>query len=116
MRARHAVLGVGIASAFLSGILLAATSPTRALAELSAVDREAMERARSDVLEKMKPGEVSTWKDERTGHSGEARLLRTYEQNGMSCGEVEHVLRIRQVSRFVMPFCRTGEGAWRLAF
>lgn len=94
----------------------AATSPTRALAELSPTDREAMERARNEVLETMMPGATSIWKDDRTGHSGEARLLRRYERNGMSCGEVEHILKIRQVSRYVVPLCRASDGTWRLAF
>jgi hypothetical protein len=88
----------------------------RLLAELSNADREALERAQREVLETMMPGAVSAWKDEKTGHFGEARLLRNYERNGMACGEVEHMLRIRQVSRYVMPLCRLGDGTWRLAY
>jgi hypothetical protein len=64
----------------------------------------------------MKPGAVAAWKDEKTGHSGEARLLRNYDRNGMACGDVEHRVKIRQVSRYVMPLCRSSDGAWRLAY
>jgi hypothetical protein len=94
----------------------AATPFVRVLAELSTADREALERAQREVLETMRPGAVAVWKDEKTGHSGEARLLRNYEQNGMRCGEVEHVLNFRQVSRWVMPLCRVSDGTWRLAY
>jgi surface antigen len=86
------------------------------LSELSDSDREALERAQREVLETMKPGTIAVWKDETTGHSGEARLVRSYERNGMPCGEVEHVFRIPGVSRFTMPLCRASDGTWRVAF
>src|SRR5216683_1806864 len=68
----------------------------RSLAELSAADREAMTRARMEVLEKWQPGAVSAWSDKGTGHSGEVDLRRTYEMNGMPCGDVEYVLKMRE--------------------
>ena len=87
----------------------------RSLSELSAPDREAMKRARIAVLEKMQPGSVSAWNDSNTGHSGEVQLHRIYEKDGMTCGEVVYVLRVRQMKRFQTSFCRAGDGAWYLA-
>lgn len=75
-----------------------------------------MGRARNEVLEKMEQGAVSTWRDDRTGHFGEARLRRTYERNGLMCAEVEYVQRIPRATQFVVPFCRMGDGSWRAAF
>jgi surface antigen len=88
----------------------------RSLTELSAADREAMTRARSEVLDNMKPGAASSWKDEKTGHLGETHLLRVYEMNGMTCGEVEHILKIPEMKRYVTSFCRTSDGTWRAIF
>ena len=86
----------------------------RSLAELSAPDREAMKRARIAVLETMQPGSVSAWNDAATGHSGEVELHRMYEKNGMTCGDVEYVLKIPETKRFQTAFCRGGDGIWRL--
>jgi surface antigen len=124
MRAPRTVWRLALISALtataVSSTLQAATSLVspflRLLAELSNADRQALERAQREVLETMQPGAVSAWKDGRTGHYGEARLLRNYEWNGMACGEVEHMLKIRQVSRYVMPLCRLNDGTWRLAY
>jgi surface antigen len=85
----------------------------RSLARLSAADREAMTRARMEVLEKMQPGAVSVWSDKDTGHSGEVDLRRTYEKNGMPCGDVEYVLKMPETWRFRAAFCRGGDGTWR---
>jgi surface antigen len=85
----------------------------RSLAELSAADREAMTRARMEVLEKMQSGSVSAWSDKNTGHSGEVDLRRIYEKNGMTCGDVEYVLQIPEMRRFRTAFCRGGDGTWR---
>src|SRR5262245_28173714 len=110
MCTRETILRLAVMSVLITALapatLQAATPFARSLAELSPADREAMERARLEVLEKMTPGAVAVWKDDKTGHSGEAHLRRTYEQNGMPCGEVEHVLRIPRMSRFVVPLCR----------
>jgi surface antigen len=88
----------------------------RSMAELSASDREAMVHARREVLDELKPGAASSWKDEKTGHLGEAHLLRVYEKNGMTCGEVEHILKVPQARQYVTSFCRAGDGAWRAAY
>jgi surface antigen len=88
----------------------------RSLANLSDADRQAMERARNDVLAKMQAGAVAMWMDERTGHSGEARIARTYQQNGLMCAEVDHLLKLPRESRFVIPFCRDSTGTWRAVF
>jgi len=119
MRTPIRLLGLSATSALIAALVpanLQAGIFERSLAELSTPDREAMERARREVLEKMEPGAVSVWKGEKTGHSGEAHLLRTYERNGMSCAEVVHVLKFPEVSRYVIPFCRAGDGTWRTAF
>ena len=122
MRAPKTFLRQGVGSALIVALVSAMLqaqgmwSLGRSLTELSASDRGAMERARSAVLGKMQPGAASAWKDEKTGHVGEAHLLRAYEKNGMTCGEVEHILKIHEVKRYVISFCRASDGAWRAVF
>jgi surface antigen len=120
MRTLNPFVVLGVASALLSApvpaAVLAQNDFAEALAELSDADREAMVRARNEVLAKMKPGAVSVWKNDRTGHSGEARLARTFERNGLMCAEVDHFLKLSRESRYVIPFCRDASGTWRAAF
>jgi surface antigen len=120
MRTPKTFVMLGVASALLSApvsaAVLAQNDFAEALAELSDADREAMVRARNEVLAKMQPGAVSVWKNDRTGDSGEARLARTFERNGLMCAEVDHVLKLRQQRRYVIPFCRDASGTWRAAF
>jgi hypothetical protein len=66
-----------------------------------------------EVLEKMQPGSVSAWSDKNTGHSGEVDLRRIYEKSGMTCGDVEYVLKMPEMRRFRTAFCRGGDGIWK---
>ena len=120
MRTPKLFVMLGVASALLSAPVEAAVLPqnefAETLAQLSDADREAMTRARNEVLAKMQQGAVSIWKNDRTGHSGEARLARTYERNGLMCAEVDHFLKLSRESRYVIPFCRDASGTWRAAF
>jgi len=121
MRTPKTFVMLGVASALLSApVGAAAVLPqnefVETLAQLSDADREAMTRARNEVLAKMQQGAVSIWKNDRTGHSGEARLARTYERNGLMCAEVDHFLKLSRESRYVIPFCRDASGTWRAAF
>ena len=112
--------------ALVATVLLMAAAPpaiglaqnpfARSLANLSNADREAMDRSRSEVLAKMQQGAVSIWKDDKTGHSGETRIARTFEQNGRMCAEVDHFLKLPNESHYVIPFCRDATGAWRAVF
>ncbi len=86
----------------------------RSLSSLSDSDREAMRRARLEVLEKMQPGAVSVWSDNSTGHSGGVALRRIYEKDGMTCGDLDFVLKVPDMRRLQSAFCRGADGAWRL--
>jgi len=85
----------------------------RTLSNLSPADLEATTRARTEVLQKLQAGAVSAWSDSKTGHSGEVGLRRIYEKNGMTCGDVEYLLKIPDSQRYLAVFCRAGDGTWR---
>ena len=91
-------------------------SLSRSLSDLSASDREAMTRARTEVLEKAQTGAVSSWSDADTGHSGEVALRRMYAKSGQICGDVEYLLKTPEMKRYNATFCRMGDGAWRAVF
>ena len=121
MRTLRTFVLLGVASALLSApvraaALLVQNEFAQALATLSDADREAMVRARNEVLAKMELGAVSMWKDDKTGHSGEERIGRTYERNGLMCADVDHVLKLPRESHYAIPFCRDASGTWRAAF
>jgi surface antigen len=86
------------------------------MAEISNGDREAMKQARSEVLDKLQPNAMSAWKDDSTGHSGEVQLRRVYEKNGMTCADVDHMMKVPQARHYLAPFCRTADGTWMAAF
>ena len=122
MRAPKAFFRLSLSTAFIAmavAALLRAEgiwSFGRSLAEVSPTDRAAMVRARRELLEKMTPGAVSTWKDDTTGHLGEAHLIRVYEMHGMTCVDVEHILKLPETRRFRIPLCQADDGNWRAAF
>ena len=119
MRTRTKLMSLAIGSALIASASLPVLAQNvfgRSLAQMSPADRQAMEQARREVLERNEQGAVAMWRDEATGHTGVVRLTRIYERNGMSCADVEQVLRMPTESRFVIPFCRIADGTWRAAF
>ena len=121
MRTPKPFVMLGVALALLSApvwpaALLPHNEFAETLAQLSDADRQAMTRSRNEVLAKMQQGAVAIWTNDRTGHSGEARLARSYERNGLPCADVEHILRLSRESRYVIPFCREPSGTWRAVF
>ena len=121
MRAPERLLSLAIASALLVAFAAGvAAAPDRSfgqlVAQMSPNDREGVQRTQREVLENMQPGAVAAWKDDASGHSGEAHLLKTYQRNGMMCADVEHILKVTVTSRYVLPLCRIGDGTWKLAY
>jgi len=66
--------------------------------------------------EAQKQGATADWAAKQSGRAGRATLLRVFERNGMPCGEIEHVFTVGGGNRYVLPFCRTGDGTWKVAF
>jgi surface antigen len=83
---------------------------------LSEADWELLKRSVRQVLETQKQGATANWAGKQSGRAGRATLLRVFERGGMRCGEVEHVFTASGGNRYVLPFCRTGDGPWKVAF
>jgi surface antigen len=112
------------AVAFLLAATLAPAASAQALVnpfgrDATSLDREdiaLMHQAIEKVLASNKPGTKESWKNARGGHAGRATLLKVFKQKNMACGEVEHVFTAGGGRRYVLPFCKTAEGQWKLAF
>ena len=83
---------------------------------LSEADWELFKQTVRHVLEAQKPGATADWAGKESGRAGRATLLRVFERDGMPCGEVEHVFTAGGGRRYVLPFCRAGDGTWKIAF
>src|SRR5258705_6495135 len=83
---------------------------------LSEADWELLKQSVRQVLEAQKQGAVATWAGKQSGRAGRATLLRVFERDSMPCGEVEHVFTAGGGNRYVLPFCRGGDGTWKVAF
>jgi surface antigen len=83
---------------------------------LSEADWELLKQSVRQVLEAQKQGATADWAGKQSGRAGRATLLRVFERDGMPCGEIEHVFTAGGGNRYVLPFCRTGDGTWKVAF
>jgi surface antigen len=83
---------------------------------LSEADWELLKQSVREVLEAQKQGATADWAGKQSGRAGRATLLRAFERDSMPCGEVEHVFTAGGGNRYVLPFCRIGDGTWKVAF
>jgi surface antigen len=83
---------------------------------LSESDWELLKQSVRQVLEAQKQGATADWAGKQSGRAGRATLLRVFERGGIPCGEVEHVFTAGGGNRYVLPFCRAGDGTWKIAF
>ncbi len=84
--------------------------------QLSDAAREQLKEAVRQVLENGTVGATADWRDEASGRAGRASLLRAFQRDGMTCGEVEHVFTDGKGARYVLPFCQIADGSWKVAF
>ena len=112
--------------ATLITVLMASAAPASAGALVDPFDndtyrlsdsaRDQLKAAVRKVLESGTPGTTAEWRDDANDRAGRATLLRSYERDGMRCGEVEHEYTDGKGARYVLPFCQTGDGTWKVAF
>jgi len=83
---------------------------------MSQDDVALMQGSVQKVLGEYKDGAKASWKSTTSDRAGRATLLKTFKQKDMQCGEVEHVFTSGGGRRYVLPYCKTKEGQWKLAF
>jgi surface antigen len=87
---------------------------------LSDEEEAQMRDAMRTVLESGKPGTEKRWNNPTTKRTGVAKLLRTFQKQGTKCGQVQHTLvtpeKADKAMTYNLPFCKQGDGTWKIAF
>lgn len=83
---------------------------------MSQEDLALMREALDTALDAQKTGATAGWKNEKTGRAGRVVVQRTFTRSGMPCAEVSHSFTSGGGHSYVLPFCRTADGTWKLAF
>ena len=73
-------------------------------------DRAIEELERALPIEAMK----SVLEHRTKAHGKTAELRRIFEKNGMTCGDLEFVLKVPDMRRLRTAFCRVADGTWRI--
>jgi surface antigen len=68
------------------------------------------------VLEGNVVGSHATWSNAETSHFGIVALVKVYERQGLRCGAVAYAVAAGGRTRFVLPFCKHSDGAWKIMF
>ncbi|MEZ5833911.1 MAG: hypothetical protein R3D05_22295 [Dongiaceae bacterium] len=82
---------------------------------LNKEDTELMKGALKTVLDAKKAGATAEWKSP-DGRAGRATALDVFQKNGMPCANVEHVFTAGGGAPYMLPFCQTADGTWKIAF
>jgi surface antigen len=91
-------------------------NPLRQLA-LSSEDFGMINEVVSGMYEAGKIGVAQTWSNPKSGNSGSAKILDTFEYQGLPCRTIEHTVKIRKRAdpmTVVLKTCRDSDGAWKL--
>lgn len=83
---------------------------------MSEEDLALMHEAITAALEARKAGVAKSWKNDKTGRAGRVVVERTFTRSNMPCAEVQHDFTSGGGQSYVLPFCRTADGVWKLAF
>ena len=66
-----------------------------------------------------KVGATASWQDQMTGNYGTVALVGVFEWHGMSCRELQHVVKIKGVRdpvRMNIDRCKTENGEWKIRY
>jgi surface antigen len=111
-----AALALGVLAGAVAGAGTVQIPVLRLGQNLTAADQKLLTQAMRQAVGEGKAGATADWSDDSTGHAGRVTVLRVYEQGGMPCSSVEHVFTRGGGDRYVIPFCRQPDGAWKIAF
>lgn len=67
--------------------------------------------------EKAQVGQTESWKNPKTGNSGNVSVLELFEHAGMPCKRLQHSIKQKgHADLIIYQFarCRVGDGSWKL--
>ncbi|MBV8459113.1 MAG: hypothetical protein JO122_21170, partial [Acetobacteraceae bacterium] len=81
-------------------------------------DFDRMHAAAARLYEGQSTGTVERWRDPDTQDSGEVKLLRSFDANGMPCRTIDYTIHFAnqrdRLSHYVVNWCRVREGTWKI--
>ena len=88
---------------------------------LEEADHAAITAAEDRILaaEPLGPGTTESWAGDVTGNTGTISILNVFEKDGMPCLETAYDFKIARTAdpiRYVVPWCQTADGSWKMAF
>ena len=83
---------------------------------LDKADRLFMERNARDTLERTRTGQISTWRNPDSGHSGTFTPTRTFQMaSGQPCREYQQTVTIGgRTENAYGTSCRQADGSWKI--
>lgn len=108
--------GTGQVVATGLGVLIGGLVGSEVGRSLDRADRLEMEQATQRSLESAPSGQVTTWRNPDTGHSGTVEPVRTYETSqGAYCREFQQTISVGgKVEKAYGTACRQPDGTWKI--
>lgn len=108
--------GTGQLAAVAIGALAGAFIGSEVGKSLDNADKAYLERTSQSALEANPVGQVSTWKNPDSGHSGTVTPTRTYQAaSGENCREYQQTVTIAGKTESVYgTACRQSDGTWKI--
>lgn len=78
-------------------------------------DLEKMKEALRSAGEQKKAGATADWTSS-SGRAGHAEVLDVFQKNGMDCLTIKHSFTAGGGKDYTLPFCKTADGSWKIAF
>ena len=113
---RMPAVALVVALAVLASDARGQMNPLRQL-ELTSGDIEMLTAAANQLYDAGQIGVEASWSNAELGNAGTARILETFEREGLPCRRVEHMIKVAKDAvpkRVVLSTCRAPDGRWLL--
>ena len=85
------------------------------MAYMTSEDMKLLQQNYVDALEKLPDGATRTWHNAKTGHTGTASPLNSFDRDGKKCRLVEFANTAGGLSgQSKFTFCRQPDGEWKI--
>lgn len=80
-------------------------------------DRRLLRTELRRILETGQVGSVGGWLNAKSATFGTMEIRRVFRQSGLGCKQVLHVIKLRKerdARRFLVSYCKAGDGQWKI--
>jgi hypothetical protein len=118
LRPINAVVGLLLASVSTVAVAQPAMLPILAWPGLTQDDLQRMHAAAARLYEGRSIGTIERWRSPESKDAGEAKLIRSFEANGMSCRTVDYTIRFETMrgspDHYVLNWCQVPGDTWKI--